>query len=175
AAGAEGAGSTTPWGRRCTSWFMGRGDVPLGEAHASLAWACTGCRACKGRCDHGNEVATVLGDARADLFARGVAPGAAREVARTFDAHDAATADAARALARSRERDRDDERAAPHAITVQVLVGCGYLRHHEDVARDALAATEALVAAREGCPARAVPVEACCGQPLLHAGDRAGF
>jgi Fe-S oxidoreductase len=166
---AEGRESTTPWGKMSTSWFMGRGDVPIDESHASLAWACTGCRACKTRCDHGNEVATVLGDARADLFARGVAPEAAREVARTFDAHDAATADAARALARSRGP------AAEAATKVLVLVGCGYLRHHEDVARDALAAAEALVSAKDGRPARAAPIEACCGQPLLHAGDREGF
>lgn len=167
---AEGRESVTPWGKMSTSWFMGRGDVPIDEAHASLAWACTGCRACKTRCDHGNEVATVLGDARADLFARGVAPAAAQEVARTFDAHDAATADAAHALARSRA-----EHATPGARRVHVLVGCGYLRHHEDVARDALAAIEVLLEAREGRPVTAVPLEACCGQPLLHAGDREGF
>lgn len=167
---AEGRESTTPWGKMSTSWFMGRGDVPIDPAHASLAWACTGCRACKGRCDHGNEVATVLGDARADLFARGVAPEAAREVARTFDAHDAATADAAGALLRARAKS-----ASSGTARVAVLVGCGYLRHHEDVARDALAAVEALLGAAQGRPVVAEPVAACCGQPLLHAGDRPGF
>ena len=50
-----------------------------------------------------------------------------------------------------------------------VLVGCDYARHAPEVARDALAAVAALV----GGPVR--PVRACCGLPLLHAGDRAGF
>ncbi len=185
---AEGRESTTPWGKMSTSWFMGRGDVPIDREHAALAWACTGCRACKGRCDHGNEVATVLGDARADLFALGVAPEAAMEVARAFDAHDAATADAAGALLRARHAEherRAGERAAAAAgptsapARVAVLVGCGYLRHHEDVARDALASVEALLSslpgAAQGREVVAEPVAACCGQSLLHAGDVAGF
>src|SRR5262249_34126014 len=50
-----------------------------------------------------------------------------------------------------------------------VLVGCGYARRAPDVARDAIRATERIL----GKPARAV--RACCGLPLLHAGDRPGF
>lgn len=153
--------SVTPWGKMSMAYFAARGDVPIDAVHAESAWACSGCFACRERCDHKNEVAATLHDARAEYFARGVAPAAAREVADRFAAH---AAEAARAF--------DDmegaEGAKPHA-RVAVVVGCGYARYAPDVARDALAATAAMV----GEPVR--PVRACCGLPLLHAGDRAGF
>ncbi|WP_437569470.1 (Fe-S)-binding protein [Sorangium sp. So ce542] len=149
--------TVTPWGKMSMAYFAARGDVPLDAPHADPAWACSACYACRERCDHKNEVATVLTDARAELFARGLEPEGARRVAARFRA---------REDGRAGER---DERAQPDPAAVHVLVGCGYERHAPDVARDALEATEALT----GAPVR--PVRACCGLPLFYAGDRPGF
>jgi Fe-S oxidoreductase len=156
---AEASETTTPWGKMSLAWFAARGDVPVDAEHAAPAWACTGCYACRERCDHKNEVATVLNDARADFFAQGAAPAAARRVAADFAARAAAHA---RAVA-----DLDPMSAEPGAVAV--LVGCTYVRRFPAIAADALRATRSLL----GKPVRAL--RSCCGLPLLHAGDRAGF
>lgn len=161
---AEASETTTPWGKMSMAWFLARGDVPLDPAHAATAWACSSCYACRERCEHHNEVATVLGEARADLFAAGVAPEAAREVAARFAARSDEAARAIEAAAVDVPAARDAK-----ADATAVLVGCDYARTAPDVARDALAAVAVLV----GGPVR--PVRACCGLPLLHAGDRPGF
>jgi Fe-S oxidoreductase len=154
--------TVTPWGKMSMAYFAGRGDVPIDEAHAAPAWACTGCYACRERCDHKNEVATVLTDARAEMFERGVAPEGARGVAARWEAR---SAEAARAIEAIEAEESVDEGAG----SARVLVGCGYARHAPEVARDALRAVRALT----GRGARAV--RACCGLPLLYAGDRKGF
>lgn len=163
-----------PWGKMSMAYFAGRGDVPLDARHADSAWACSSCHGCRERCDHKNEVATVLSDARAEYFARGLAPEAAQAVAAGFWAGEDARRSEVDAIASGRARSRLPP-AEPGALgrpargAVQVLLGCGYVRHAPEVARDALDAVEALL----GAPAR--PVRACCGLPLLHAGDRPGF
>ncbi len=154
---AEPTESVTPWGKMSAAYFLARGDVPLEPAFAAPAWACSGCYACRERCDHKNDVAATLLDARADLFARGVAPEAA---VRARDEHP--------------DREREARSAARQlspdpGARAKLLVGCGYLRHARAEARTAVRVAERLV----GRPVALV--EACCGLPLLHAGDRAGF
>lgn len=156
---AEASETVTPWGKMSLAYFVARGDVPLDREHAEPAWACTACYACRERCDHKNEVATVLTDARAELFAEGAAPPGAIDVAGRYQERSRAIRAAAEALDGGR---RDGASAA-------ALIGCSYLEHLPEVAADALAATEALL----GEPAR--PVRSCCGLPLLYAGDRVGF
>lgn len=158
----EGNETVTPWGKMSMAYFAARGDVPIDTPHADPAWACSACYACRERCDHKNEVATVLTDARAEMFERGAAPEGARGVAERWEAR---SAEAARAL----EEIEREEGDGASAESVRVLVGCGYARHAPDVARDAMRAVRALT----GRPARAV--RACCGLPLLYAGDRKGF
>ena len=153
--------SLIPWGKMSTAYFLARGDVPLDEEHAATAWACTGCGACTERCDHRNDVAGTLGDARAALFERGVAPAAARGIRARFSRHQQKTASA---LARIAQRV-----PAVGARGTPVLVGCAYARGLPDVAAHALSAAAKLI---DG-PVRAV--HACCGQPLRDAGDEAGF
>lgn len=158
----EGNETVTPWGKMSTAYFLGRGDMPIDRTHAEPAWACTSCFACRERCDHRNEVATVLNDARAELFTRGAAPIAAREAAARWAARSAESAAAIDAIVRNEGEDVG-------ADAVRLLVGCGYARHAPDVASDAVRATRALTG-------RAVrPVRNCCGLPLLYAGDLAGF
>lgn len=159
---AEPRETITPWGKMSLAWMAAHGDVPLDASHAAPAWACTGCYACREACDHGNMVAGVLLDARAALTQHGVAPEAAMRSIRAFADHDAKTRETARALASSHARARSDARVA-------LLVGCGYLRHAKDVARDAVDATAAL----SGQPVSLV--DSCCGLPLLHAGATSAF
>ncbi|APR84180.1 CoB--CoM heterodisulfide reductase 2 iron-sulfur subunit D [Minicystis rosea] len=156
---AEHSETVTPWGKMSLAFFAARGDVPLDREHAAPAWACTGCYACRERCDHKNEVATVLTDARAELFAAEAAPEGARRVAAGF---------AARAVEIARAVDALDPAPKPEGAAA-VLIGCSYARHAPEVAADALRATGKLL----DKPVRAL--RSCCGLPLLHAGDRTGF
>ncbi len=150
----------TPWGKMSTAWFAARGVVPVDEPHAAVAWACTGCYACRDRCDHRNPVAQTLGDARAEFFARGVAPEGAQRVVRDFG-RELDRASSARAELTAQPGVRSD---APTAL----VIGCGYLRWHPAAARDALSAVVKLAG-----PVRLA--DGCCGAPLLYAGDRDGF
>jgi Fe-S oxidoreductase len=127
--------------------------------HAEPAWACTGCYACRERCDHRNEVARVLVDARAEFFRRDAAPPGAREALERRPAREA--------LAESIFREM--EGAAARDAPVAVLVGCGYALRAPEIARDALR----VIATLTGQPVR--PVLSCCGLPRLYAGDRDGF
>jgi Fe-S oxidoreductase len=155
---AEASETTTPWGKMSLAYFAARGDVPVDAEHAEPAWACTGCYGCRERCDHKNDVAAALTDARAEMFEHGAAPAAARRVSATWTDFEAEVARAVDAIDPARD-----------ASGAAVLVGCGYARRAPEVAKDALAATSALL----GGPVRAS--RACCGLPLLHAGDRSGF
>jgi Fe-S oxidoreductase len=139
-----------------TVYFQARGDAPLDAEHSATAWACTGCHGCRERCDHRNEVAPSLLEARVAWFDRGLAPAAARAVVARHGERLAALARASADLGPS----------APDGAPV--LLGCGYSLRLPDVARDALAVARSLVG-----PVR--PIDRCCGLPLLQAGDLAGF
>ncbi len=157
---AEPRDTITPWGKMTTAWLMARGLVPIDADHGATAWACTGCYACRERCDHKNPVAPTLGDARADLFVAGMAPAAATRVSAGFSQLLSAEARGRQPL----EELHGVRRDAPTAL----VLGCGYLRWHPEEARDALAAAVALLG-----PVRLA--RGCCGAPLLYAGDRVGF
>lgn len=163
----EASETVTPWGKMSTAFFMARGDVPIDDGHASTAWACSGCFACRERCEHKNEVATALMDARADLFRHGVAPAAAHDLARRWTAREAEIAEQTEAIDRAIPGGRSS--GARGKGKLAVLVGCGYVQRAPEVAKDAIRAVSALVGAR------ATPLAGCCGLPLLHAGDRDGF
>jgi Fe-S oxidoreductase len=158
---AEPRETLTPWGKMSAAYFAARGDVRLEESFARPAWACTGCFACSASCDHRNEVAATLLDARAAFVDAKLGPaGADRTIAR-FDAHREATRRGVRDLS-THEGVRADSRDA-------LLVGCGYVRGAPAEARDAIDAATALVRGPVAL------VDACCGLPLLLAGDPRGF
>lgn len=149
----------TPWGKMSLAWFGLRGDVPHDAQHAESAWACSACYGCRERCEHKNEVAGVLSDARAEHFAAGIAPAAAQRAASSFP----------ELLAENRRGvDAIDADARKSARTA-LLIGCSYVRHSPAAAR----AIWRLVQALSEGEVRAV--RQCCGVPLLHAGDRAGM
>jgi fumarate reductase (CoM/CoB) subunit B len=157
---AEPRDTLTPWGKMSICWFAGRGDVPVSLDYGRVAWACTGCRNCRQNCDHRNAVADTLAAARADFFAAGAAPEAARRSA-------ARHAERLRRIARRIEELSVAPAVDAHADRA-LLVGCGYLLGATEEARDAVLAAAALVG-----PVRLLA--GCCGAPLRDAGDRPGF
>lgn len=157
---AEGSETLTPWGKMSLVYFAARGDVPVDSAHAEPAWACSACFACRERCEHRNEVATVLNDARAVYFEAGAAPEAAKRVAERWAEQSAEHASISLALERE---------YGTGTGQISLLLGCGYPRHAPAEARDALVAVHALTQRKPSL------VHACCGLPLLYAGDKKGF
>lgn len=151
----------TPWGKMSMAYFSAHGDVEATASFAEPAWACTGCHACKSACDHGNDVAGTLLDARAALKKIDLLPTAAAKAIAAFDAHEAATAAACKKLSHETSSRADSK--------THLLVGCGYVRRAEASARDIVSAASRLT--RE--PVGITP--GCCGLPLLYAGDQAGF
>jgi Fe-S oxidoreductase len=158
---AEPRETLTPWGKMSMAYFVAGGSVATERSFADPAWACTGCFGCRERCDHHNDVAGTLFEARSALREVGVAPPAAARVLAQFEDKSAALATAAAALSALPEVDDQAE--------VALLLGCGYARGSRDVARDAVRATATLVGGKVAL------VRACCGAPLLYAGDKARF
>ncbi|HWZ88690.1 MAG TPA: (Fe-S)-binding protein [Polyangiaceae bacterium] len=149
-----------PWGKMSSSWLVARGDLEADRDTAETSWGCSGCHACTSFCEHKNPVADTLYAARATYRDAGLAPSAVVESERR---HGLRVGEAGNALSElSREPGvRPDARTA-------LLVGCAYLRKARPEARAILRSVLALVG-----PVRLVP--GCCGAPLLHAGDHAGF
>jgi Fe-S oxidoreductase len=158
---AEPRETLTPWGKMSAAYFAARADVELSEAFARPAWACTGCFGCRSSCDHKNDVAGTLLDARAALIDERLGPEGAHRTVAGFRSHDDATARATEQL-RRHEAVRADARDA-------LLIGCGYSRKANPEARDAIDAATALVRGPVAL------TERCCGLPLLLAGDARGF
>jgi Fe-S oxidoreductase len=157
---AEPRETLTPWGKMSMVYFVANASVEASPPFAAPAWACTGCFSCREACDHRNDVAGTLFAARTALVAEGLAPeGAKRAIAR----FPAVRERYARGLAELRAR--PGVRASAETAMV---VGCTY-------AHAARAEAEAAVDAAAALAGGVRLVEACCGLPLLHAGDAAGF
>ncbi len=150
----------TPWGKMSASWLAARGTVPLDPQLAEVAWACTGCMACREHCDHENPVAETLADARADFTEQGLAPAVLRGFRGRFDERQRTCVVASRGL-RALPGVRDD---APTGL----LIGCEGLLGDATVSQDIVKTAVALVG-----DVRLLDV--CCGLPLLMAGDRPGY
>ena len=157
---AEPRETLTPWGKMSMTYFLANGDVALEPSFAAPTYGCTGCMKCREHCDHKNDVAGTLYDARAEIVAKGIAPTAATRSIAGFADHDARTRDKTRALAAECGARADSRQA--------VLVGCSYVHHAQAEAKDAVLAAKALVGAVSLAPG-------CCGLPLKLAGDGPGF
>jgi Fe-S oxidoreductase len=142
------------------SWFSLRKNLEPDRDLAATSWACTGCMGCRERCDHRNDVALTLGASRAHMHDLGLAPEAALEVVRRFDAMQESTRAACRKLQQLPGVRGDADTA--------LLVGCSYARDLPEEAAAAIRVAGALAGAVR-------LVEGCCGAPLRDAGDRAGF
>lgn len=158
---AEPSETLTPWGKMSSVYHLARGDVDADKGFAKVAYACTGCHGCSTFCDHGNPVADTLAKARDAVREAGLVPESAKRVIDGFAEHARKTSERAVALG-GVAAGRKTARAA-------VVVGCGYLTNAESEARAAHAAMRALAGRDVDL------VGGCCGLPLLHAGDEAGF
>lgn len=156
---AEPRETLTPWGKMSMAYFSANESVALADTFAAPAWACTGCFGCRESCDHRNDVAGTLFEARSALIEAGVGPSAGRRVLDRFDEHGQRPRKSAAELSVLAE-------VEPGARTA-VLVGCPYGAGEE--ARDAVRS----IAKLRGEPVSLVDV--CCGAPLLYAGDRKRF
>jgi Fe-S oxidoreductase len=156
---AEPRETITPWGKMSLAWLMARGDLPVGPDYARVAWACSGCFACRERCDHRNPVVDSLNDARADLRDAGAAPTPAQRSAERHSERLARVRNVLGALARQTAVDPSSKTA--------LLIGCGYALYAPDQAHEIVTSTLALAG-----PVRLV--DGCCGAPLTWAGDREG-
>lgn len=162
---ADGKETTTPWGKMSAAYLLERGAVEATPEQAWPPWACTGCFACRQRCELGNDVAGTLLDARADLMANGLAPAAATGMVQKHRDRVAASDDALdAAIDGARSRGAKIEPGAP----TRLLVGCLSARTSRETATDAIVATARLSGAID-------VVRGCCGSPLRSAGDREGF
>ena len=149
-----------PWAKMSSAWLVARGDLKGDRDTALTSWGCTGCHACTGFCEHQNPVADTLFAARAIYRDAGVAPEAVLESERR---HGLRVAEAGTSLAELAR-----EPGVRSDSPVALLVGCAYLRKARHEARDIVRSVIALSGSVR-------LVAGCCGAPLLHAGDRAGF
>src|SRR5688572_223645 len=151
----EGREPLIPWGKMTMTWYVARGDLEPDGDLAALPWACTGCLACRERCEHKNPVAPTLVAARAGFRAEGLAPAGAEAALARLGARRERLRARARALA-------EPEARAEHAL----LVGCGYLASGGGEARDAVRAARGLLGP-------VAVMSGCCGLAFREAGDPA--
>lgn len=154
---AEGVETLTPWGKMSGTHDVASGRVAASADHAALAWACSGCFACRERCEHRNPVVDTLYEARAEHVQAGLAPEGSERVRVGWD----------RRVDRVRERARELAETGPMTAAVALVIGCEYLLRLPESALDAIRVTHRLF----GKPKL---LEGCCGHGLDAAGDPAG-
>ncbi len=148
---AAGSETVTPRQLMLTANLARTGRRALAADLAARLWACVDCRGCTSLCEHGNDVATVLMEARAELGAQGYLPEVVREtLARLPTGAPRAEAwPGANVLFLCCENDPQDGEPADAAL--------------------------ALARARYGEVRVLEGSAACCGHPLWRWGDRAAF
>ena len=148
-----------------TANLVRTGRSVLDAATLEPLWACVDCRSCRTFCDHGNDVATVLMQARAELFEAGAAPVAVQTCLKAI-----------------RDNGRPGDRPASDGVTAPVegdaptssiwlFLGC------QGSAQDPGPAAAALNLVKDtlGDPHLFRGDLGCCGLPLWRWGDRRGF
>jgi Fe-S oxidoreductase len=154
---AEASEALIPWGKMSMTWYVARGELEPDRDVARLAWGCTGCHACRERCEHQNPVAATLAAARAMFRDRSLAPPGSEAVLRRVVERRARLAERARAL----------RAPSGEASDVALLVGCGYLAGRGTEASDGVKAARALFGSVH-------VLDGCCGLPLKEGGERKG-
>jgi alkyldihydroxyacetonephosphate synthase len=162
---AGGSETLTPRQLMLTANLVRTGRAPLDAQTLAPLWACVDCRGCRSFCDHGNDVATVLMQARAELFFAGAAPSRVRGYLRALRENGRppdrpATDDVAGAVDRGAE-----------TATTWLFYGCQGSAQTPGPANAALN----LVRGTLEAPRVLRPELGCCGLPLWRWGDRRGF
>ncbi|RYZ02616.1 MAG: (Fe-S)-binding protein [Myxococcales bacterium] len=143
---AEPREALTPWGKMTSAFEATKSGAD--PERAELAWGCSNCFHCREACDHRNEVAPTLNDARADYVALELAP---PRVAALLERTEAIEAEHVAAAERLEQTPgvRSDARQA-------LLLGCRYAKVFPDEARAAIRLAVALSG-----PVRLL--RGCCG------------
>ncbi|MSP73933.1 MAG: (Fe-S)-binding protein [Myxococcales bacterium] len=84
---AERRETVTPWGLMSRANFVRKGQVPLDVETAAIFEHCTGCGRCTQNCRHGNDVAKVLREVRAESTRAGLTSRALLDWARQAPEH----------------------------------------------------------------------------------------
>lgn len=156
---AEPRESLTPWGKMTLVHVVAEGSWSLEPSTAAAFWGCTGCMRCRTHCAHGNEVADTLRSGRAAARRAGLEPSAAAGMIEGFAAREQKAAEVAAGM----------DPGKPEAKTAY-LPGCSALLAQPD---DVAATMRLLETVADGPVA--LEAGACCGLPLLNAGDEIGF
>lgn len=162
---ADGSESLTPRQLMLSVGLHRRGLRQLSADVASRIWACADCRGCRSFCDHGNDVAAALIDARAALWTAGVAPPSVRAALAVF-ARDGRLPDVEPPDALVGQLG-----AAGRGARTVLFLGCQMPRDDLLPSRAALALTERRFGAVRLLDADVT----CCGHPLWRWGDREQF
>lgn len=158
---AEPRETLTPWGKMSMAYFIANESVALTPSYAAPTWACTGCFGCRDHCDHKNDVAGTLFEARSALVSAGEAPAVVKRVLDRFTVQ-------SRVLGNVRHDPRARDLVDTNA-RVAVLVGCQHARRGTQAGVDVIRAVARFTGSKVAL------VEVCCGAPLLHAGDQKRF
>ncbi len=149
-----------PWAKMSSAWLSARGDLPPDRDTALTGWGCSGCHRCTSFCEHKNPGRRYPCTRSGRVSRRGPrARGGPGERTPSWAAHRGAGAVLT---------ELSQEPGVRQDAKVALLVGCAYLRKARSEARAMVRSVVALLG-----PLRLVP--GCCGAPLLHSGDRAGF
>ena len=149
---AEASEALIPWGKMSMTWYAARGDIEPDPDVAALPWACTGCYACRERCEHQNPVAETLRAARSVYQRLGLAPARSDAALAGFSARRERLAERAREL--------DGGERGDSAL----VIGCGYLSLRSAEAKDVVRAARRLLGSVS-------VLTGCCGLAFREAGD----
>jgi len=149
---AEASEALIPWGKMSMTWYAARGDIEPEPDVAALPWACTGCFACRARCEHQNPVAETLRAARSVYHHLGLAPPRSDAALAGFQAR------------RERLAERARELGGGEAGDAALLIGCGYLSLRSAEAKDIVLAARRLLGSVR-------VLSGCCGLAQREAGD----
>jgi len=149
---AEASEALIPWGKMSMTWYAARGDIEPDADVAALPWACTGCYACRARCEHQNPVAETLRAARSVYHKLGLAPARSEAALARFHARRAQLGERARELGAGEEGD------------AALVIGCGYLSLRSAEAKDVVLAARRLLGSVR-------VLTGCCGLAQREAGD----
>lgn len=162
-ASAESRETVTPWGMMRLLELVKDGSVAIDHEVADAFYHCTGCRRCQTYCEHDNDVARALWEARRWVVGEGVMPEAYVELREQFD--DTGTPYDAP------ETDEIDESAFHESASVAFWPDCSTVRNQPELVGAVGRLLERLLDEK----VRLVRSEKfdhppCCGFPLTGAG-----
>lgn len=157
----SGSETLTPRQLMLTANLDKTGRRKLTDDVAQKLWSCVDCRGCRSFCDHDNDVATVLQDARAELVSASAAPALVQAFIKDFMARGCPPDVAGLHL----------DGTAVGEVATGLFLGCQNTGDMMPAVTNALTLTQQ----RYGATRLWSGGERCCGQPLWRWGARQAF